>query len=90
MNRDGTIDVVFPACERDRCYIHIAYNEQMPLCAPERRGVWGARNASAERCRDAAQLCAPDDAFVLRDGPDLVRIPIDALTSDRRLLLVDE
>ena len=90
MNRDGTIDVVFPACERDRCYIHIAYNEQMPLCAPERRGVWGARNASAERCRDAAQLCAPDDAFVLRDGPDLVRIPIDALTSDRRLLLVDD
>ena len=27
---------------------------------------------------------------MLRDGADLVRIPIDALTSDRRLLLVDD
>lgn len=90
MNRDGTMDVVFPTCERGRCYINIAYNEQMPLCAPERRGLWGARNTSAERCRDALQLCEPDDTFVLHDGADLARIPIEALTQDMRLLLVDD
>ncbi|KAK0567574.1 hypothetical protein OC844_000157 [Tilletia horrida] len=44
MDRDGTIDVVFPSCDsgsNGECYINIAYNRQIPLCVPEKEGLLG-------------------------------------------------
>ncbi|WFD32932.1 hypothetical protein MSPP1_003985 [Malassezia sp. CBS 17886] len=101
MNRDGTIDVVFPSCEGGVCYVNIAYNKQMPLCAPEREitlGGWVPRPsngtaARAERCRGALHLCEADDELRLdfRVGsPLLARIPVAQLTGDARVLLADE
>ncbi|KAL9936040.1 hypothetical protein V8E36_004882 [Tilletia maclaganii] len=44
MDRDGTIDVIFPSCEsgsKGECHINIAYNRQIPLCVPEKDGLLG-------------------------------------------------
>ncbi|KAK0561093.1 hypothetical protein OC861_005983 [Tilletia horrida] len=46
MDRDGTIDVVFPSCDpkggnKAECHINIAYNRQIPLCMPEKDGFLG-------------------------------------------------
>ncbi|KAE8259615.1 hypothetical protein A4X13_0g905 [Tilletia indica] len=44
MDRDGTIDVVFPSCESGsggECHINVAYNRQIPLCVPEKEGLLG-------------------------------------------------
>lgn len=76
IDRDGTIDVVFPSCDGSRgpCHINIAYNKQMPLCS-EKRDDWfgvgpggaGSRNDSnggAFRCRDTeSNLCTADSSF---------------------------
>ena len=35
LDRDGTIDVVFPTCDGKDCFINVAKNEQMPLCSTE-------------------------------------------------------
>lgn len=77
MNRDGTIDVVFSTCERGRCMVHIAFNEQMPLCdneasfwpphAPEapEAGRSGGGPGGGAACRDPLRLCTADDHFRL-------------------------
>lgn len=97
MNRDGTMDVVFPSCDRSQCYINIAYNEQMPLCSQERRGtLFSSGNPMApERCRDALRLCEPDASFVLDMSTDVTnsrfaRLPVQDLTGDTRILLTDD
>lgn len=56
MDRDGTIDMVFPSCTSDGCFINIAYNKQMPLCD-------ASQNASVSACRDPSQLCRADPNF---------------------------
>lgn len=98
MNRDGTIDVVFAACEREGCFLHIAYNEQMPLCSRERRGMLTWPNQTAHAlgpCRDALQLCEADPAFRLHldaDAPGALhaRWPVSESTGDAQLLLRDD
>lgn len=98
MNRDGTIDVVFATCERAQCFLHIAYNEQRPLCVKERRGMLTWPNHTAEApglCRDALQLCEADPAFRLHmdaDEPNAwhARWPLSESTGDAQLLLRDD
>lgn len=86
MNRDGTIDVVFATCTHE-CHINIAYNWQVPLCAPAKEGTVGSW-ARPARCRDALALCTADDEFVLSFADaDLTRIPALAATGDRQLLM---
>lgn len=87
MNRDGTIDVVVPVCTNGVCAVYIAYNEQMPLCAPETQ--WSA--PVAPRCRDTMALCTADDTFSLNFSVDaMARLDVKALTGDAQLLLADD
>lgn len=63
MDRDGTLDMVFPSCtSSEGCYINIAYNQQMPLCTT--KGGLTASSAPADkRCRDVGELCVADTEF---------------------------
>ncbi|KAF8188320.1 hypothetical protein BJ912DRAFT_1031903 [Pholiota molesta] len=69
IDRDGTIDLIFPTCSSvssngvgKDCYINIAYNQQLGLCIKK-----GARV-----CRRPEDLCIadPDFKFNLTDSPD--------------------
>ncbi|CAG8433014.1 6316_t:CDS:10 [Ambispora gerdemannii] len=53
MDGDGTIDMVFPVCTKNRCEIHVTYNKQIPLCSKE----------TSKKCRQSANLCVADDNF---------------------------
>jgi integrin alpha FG-GAP repeat containing protein 1 len=57
MNQDGTIDLIFPSCYQNKCFIHILYNNQIPLCTD-----------ALEKCRNPNALCTADDDFVLDMG----------------------
>ena len=69
MDRDGTMDMVFPTCEGGSagCAINIAYNTQMPLCQQTASGFAGVNLQtvlqSKRRCREATDLCVADDQF---------------------------
>jgi integrin alpha FG-GAP repeat containing protein 1 len=54
LDGDGAVDMVFYACP-DECFLHIAYNQQMPLCS--------ASSNSGGRCRKAHELCSRDAQF---------------------------
>ncbi|KIS72216.1 uncharacterized protein UMAG_11447 [Mycosarcoma maydis] len=125
IDRDGTIDVIFPTCDRsgDNCFINVAFNRQVPLCSPRIDGFFGGgpgygplstgkqgRNASSSQasvsdsfsterkanleCREAENLCMADDNFRInfstsKDNVDLLRVPVEKLTGDSRILLND-
>ena len=67
-DRDGTIDMVFTTCSSvsqstgigTDCYIHIAYNQQLPLCTP---GTRKSMNERGKPCREPDDLCTPDPSF---------------------------
>ncbi|PKI82542.1 hypothetical protein MVES1_003813 [Malassezia vespertilionis] len=96
MNRDGTMDVVFPTCQGGKCQINIAYNQQLPLCATERDafGGWTPPPGGARACRDPSRLCTADDTFALDFRTEhndlLARIDLEAVVGDAQLLLQDE
>ncbi len=77
MDRDGTIDVVFPSCEGRTCYINIAHNEQMPLC----------NATSTTACRDPSQLCTADPDFKINFGR---RIPVSEVLGEGWSLLMSD
>ncbi|KIK98838.1 hypothetical protein PAXRUDRAFT_632706 [Paxillus rubicundulus Ve08.2h10] len=69
IDRDGTIDMVFPTCSSvssrtgigSGCLINIAYNKQLPLCP-------SATSTSTDKqgngiCRPPEQLCTADPNF---------------------------
>ena len=68
IDRDGTIDMVFPSCSRvssssgigTDCYINIAYNQQLPLCNFRAGSTADSGNKS---CRSPNQLCVADPEF---------------------------
>jgi len=75
LDRDGTIDLVFPACSSvssttgigRTCSLNIAYNKQKPLCSAA-EGSWLARlsgvAAVAQKdCRNPTELCTADTKF---------------------------
>lgn len=55
---DGSVDILFPVCNHNNCQIHIAYNQQMPLCA---KSDDSQQNSTA--CRQAQNLCVADPNF---------------------------
>lgn len=68
IDRDGTIDLVFPTCSRvsqstglgSDCYINIAFNQQLDLCASTT--VSGMKN-NVRVCRPPTNLCVADPNF---------------------------
>lgn len=63
MDRDGTMDMVFPTCtSSEGCNINIAYNQQMPLCTTK-GGLTASSAPRTRRCRDVGDLCVADTEF---------------------------
>ncbi|TFY59525.1 hypothetical protein EVJ58_g5711 [Rhodofomes roseus] len=97
IDRDGTIDMVFATCASvsssgvgSNCYINVAYNKQLSLCASTTDS--GLRNGKRV-CRPPEQLCTadPDFRFDLSDRSDndaLVRIPLEDIFPSKPSLLV--
>ncbi|KAN0066109.1 hypothetical protein ACQY0O_000203 [Thecaphora frezii] len=84
MDRDGTIDVVFPSCDSDgsNCFVNVAYNRQIPLCSIKSDGLFGSGpgsnsvNASQKKKRQlrnaaAAELQEREEPLLCRDPQDL-------------------
>ncbi|KAG8727135.1 hypothetical protein FRC11_013845, partial [Ceratobasidium sp. 423] len=73
IDRDGTLDMVFPVCQSFSsktgvgldCSIHIAYNKQIPLC-PSAGGI--SSGGGKSKCRSPGNLCVADDAFAFNMG----------------------
>ena len=75
-DRDGTIDMVFATCTSvsrstglgNDCYLNVAYNKQLPLCASTASPSF--RNGQRV-CRAPEELCTADPNFTfdLSDRP---------------------
>lgn len=100
MDRDGTIDVVFPSCEGSQCFINIAYNKQMPLCSAKRSGWFGVGPEDGSKgadvqCRDPqSNLCVADPEFLFdftisKDNNLFTRIAVADIVPESTLLLTD-
>ncbi|KAJ3514179.1 hypothetical protein NLJ89_g2518 [Agrocybe chaxingu] len=99
IDRDGTIDLIFPTCSSvspstgvgSDCYINIAYNQQLPLCTLTtdsglRKGV--------RVCRRPEDLCITDPNFKFdlsprSDNNAFVRFPVSSLFPSSSLLVLD-
>ncbi|KAL7421858.1 hypothetical protein Q5752_003629 [Cryptotrichosporon argae] len=90
-DRDGSLDVVFPTCERvssssgvgTKCSINIAYNKQVPICSSE-----GSRLVTDGKlqCRGWGELCQADDSFDYSfddDSDYFVSIPLLSIITDK-------
>lgn len=79
-DRDGTIDMVFTTCSSvakstglgNDCYVNVAYNKQLPLCA----STTTPRFRNGHRvCRAPEELCIADPNFTFdleaRPGNDV-------------------
>ena len=98
LDRDGTIDLIFPSCNQvdsstgigTDCFINIAYNQQLGLCTSTTDpGIKGGRV-----CRRPEDLCTadPDFKFDLTDSPDnraYVRFPVSSILPTSSLLVYD-
>ncbi|GFZ43951.1 hypothetical protein JCM24511_01671 [Saitozyma sp. JCM 24511] len=68
MNRDGSLDIVFPTCDRHStstgvgfdCKVNIAYNRQVPACGTEASQY---KSDQSLKCRGWGELCVADDSF---------------------------
>ncbi|EGO21825.1 hypothetical protein SERLADRAFT_363011 [Serpula lacrymans var. lacrymans S7.9] len=92
VDRDGTIDMVFPTCSSYSpstgigmgCTINIAYNKQLPVCAS---ATTSSVNSKGQRlCRSPEQLCIADPNFKFDlstsgDNDAFVQVPVSALLS---------
>lgn len=78
IDRDGTMDIVFPTCARRTtstgigydCKINIAYNKQIPICSSEASKL---DNNGKLTCRGYGELCQsdPDYAFDFGAGSEV-------------------
>ncbi|KAB5595192.1 Cell division control protein 73 [Ceratobasidium theobromae] len=97
MDRDGTLDLVFPVCGSFSsktgvgldCSIHIVYNKQIPLCTSA-----GGISGGGAKCRSPGALCVADDSFELdmnpNNGDAYAIIPLsDVLSGYSSLILTD-
>lgn len=85
-DRDGTLDLVFPACRSYNagsgigtgCALHLLYNRQIPLCA-DRSADWlkiagqAMAGKAQGRCRKGEELCSADEgmSFSMDPGDDV-------------------
>ncbi|KAK7037504.1 hypothetical protein VNI00_010996 [Paramarasmius palmivorus] len=98
MDRDGTIDLVFPTCRTVTksvgvgidCSINIAYNQQLPLCSGD-----AVVQKDAKKCRSPENLCVadPNFHFELSENSDaFLKIPLSSIiqtTPEPGLLVAD-
>lgn len=76
MNRDGSIDIIFPTCARQsssagtgsECSLNIAYNRQAPVCSGIASEWSGADGSGQLKCRGYGELCVADDGFEFAFG----------------------
>ncbi|KAF8968304.1 hypothetical protein BDZ97DRAFT_1655046 [Flammula alnicola] len=99
IDRDGTIDLIFPTCSGvsstgigTDCYINIAYNQQLGLCSSSTES--GVKKG-IRVCRRPEELCIadPNFKFDLTDSPDnhaFVRFPISSLFPSTASLVVQD
>ncbi|WWC70229.1 uncharacterized protein I206_104179 [Kwoniella pini CBS 10737] len=91
INRDGSIDIIFPTCAQQskstgigtECNLNVAYNKQVPICSTE---VSQSTKEGALRCRGWGELCTPDDNFQFTfdsSDPDFTSVPFSTLLSDK-------
>lgn len=91
MDRDGTIDMVFPSCSSDGCFINIAYNQQMPLC--DAATPSNKESPSTSACRDPTQLCQADPDFkfdLSLTSPSFVQLRLADVLPDRPHLVLSD
>ncbi|KAI8085765.1 uncharacterized protein B0P05DRAFT_466374 [Gilbertella persicaria] len=71
---DGSVDILFPVCQKDVCSIHVVYNQQMGLCSKSQQ----------EDTNFRGQLPIPVHAgdYNLDGYPDLL------VTTNKRVLLL--
>lgn len=70
-DRDGAIDLLITTCSSvsrstglgTNCVLNIAYNTQLPLCAPSTSFPLSSDPATAAPCRNPAALCIADTNF---------------------------
>ncbi|KAH6919108.1 hypothetical protein BKA70DRAFT_1249281 [Coprinopsis sp. MPI-PUGE-AT-0042] len=99
INRDGTIDMIFPTCSQVSsdglgvdCYINIAFNKQLELCRLATDS--GLRNG-VRVCRPPDDLCTadPNFKFDLTDSSSnswFVRFPVSSIIpKDKSLMVID-
>ncbi|KAG2047539.1 hypothetical protein BDR06DRAFT_963815 [Suillus hirtellus] len=89
VDRDGTIDMVFPSCSSvssagvgSGCFINIVYNKQLPLCTSPTSPAIGKQGRRT--CRRPEELCTadPNFKFDLSTGSEndaYVQIPLSNL-----------
>ncbi|KAG8681103.1 hypothetical protein FRC08_015836, partial [Ceratobasidium sp. 394] len=93
MDRDGTLDLVFPVCASFSsstgvgldCEIHVAYNKQIPLCSATGVG------AGSGKCRSPGALCVADDSFTFDldpNGDAYSVLPLSDILPERTSLLL--
>ncbi|OMJ12106.1 T-cell immunomodulatory protein [Smittium culicis] len=84
MDRDGTIDMVFPVCTEMGCEIHIAYNDQIPLCI-------NSKSSDIAACRSNDNLCSADPkfSFDFSKPTSYQKININDLYPNERLDIID-
>ncbi|KAK8864374.1 hypothetical protein IAR55_001622 [Kwoniella newhampshirensis] len=90
MNRDGSVDMIFPVCARhsastgigQECNINIAYSKQSPVCTTESSQQNKDRGL---KCRGWGELCVADEGFDFSfdvDDPDFVSVPLASILPD--------
>ncbi|QRW26836.1 Cdc73 family RNA polymerase II accessory factor [Rhizoctonia solani] len=99
MDRDGTLDIVFPVCKSFSsktgvgldCSVHIAYNKQIPLC-PSAGGI--PSGGSKSKCRSPGDLCVADEAFGFKfdqsAGDAYSVIPLNSILPNHDSLLLTD
>ncbi|ORX36662.1 hypothetical protein BD324DRAFT_626704 [Kockovaella imperatae] len=71
MNRDGTLDIIFPTCSRvststGACHgaaLNVLYNRQVPICSGSSSEFVGGQINGTLKCRGWGELCIADDNF---------------------------
>lgn len=98
MDRDGTMDIIFPNCDSvstssgigTGCNINIAYNQQVAICRDE-ASKYRSGDKLELACRGLGGLCQADEGFDFNFDPTseyFTSIPVSSLLStDAQLLL---
>jgi len=92
IDRDGTLDMLITTCTSvsqstglgTGCALNIAYNQQLPLCAPQSSSFFsgGSQEKEGTSCRKPDELCTADPEFKFTfSGNGYSSIPVSSLLS---------